>query len=163
MERVFYLPTDERQRLAVYVGEPRTLAEGLIDIADEDCTSSSCRETTTPATAVTRVCMTREAAAWLRDVLIGLDLGAAPSAVLRSACHEYSLGPGDCPVCVGTAIVRFQWSGRGWTVGGTTRHLSACPWHPDTASDCESDDCIRDEPCEGCCQYSCVCEEEEDA
>lgn len=79
-ERVFCLPTGERQRLAVYVGESESVSENLIDIADEDCTSASCREPLQDATSVTRVCMTREAAAWLRDVLIGLDLGPAPEA-----------------------------------------------------------------------------------
>jgi hypothetical protein len=77
MERVFYLPTGDRQRLAVYVGDPESPAP-LIDIADEDCTSETCREPLQDTAAVTRTCMSREGAAWLRDVLIGLDLGPAP-------------------------------------------------------------------------------------
>lgn len=82
-ERVFYLPTDDRQRLAVYVGDP-TEGIPLVDIADEECTSPTCRETVTPATAVTRVCVSREQAAWLRDVLIALDLGPALEPVERT-------------------------------------------------------------------------------
>jgi hypothetical protein len=75
MDRVLYLPTEKRTRLSV------SCDDALVDIADEDCTSDTCREALRDPASVTRVCMTREHAAWLRDALVALDLGPSPVTV----------------------------------------------------------------------------------
>ena len=49
MDRVFYLPTEKRTRLSV------SCDDALVDIADEDCTSDTCREALRDPASVTRV------------------------------------------------------------------------------------------------------------
>lgn len=79
-ERSFYLPIvdpDDPHRLAVYFD--RGDHAPLVDIAEEELTSAgpNAQQVETPNDAVRRLCLTKVQAAWLRDVLIKLDLGEA--------------------------------------------------------------------------------------
>lgn len=101
-ERGFFLPLrdDPRARLAVR-SELEGIDAGLVDIADEDVTSPSpmAQRLDTPANAVRRLCLTRQEAAWLRDVLVALELGAPEAPAMPEHVKDGESCVFWCPGC----------------------------------------------------------------